>query len=65
MMDSVEVQFGDYFDQESLNALQKLESALLNRDVDDSLDWYTELNRASLSMQSLLFRNKYPCSSIG
>lgn len=62
MLDCVEVQFGDHFD---LKRLQKVESALLTGELDDSLDQYPELKRASLSVQLPLFRNKYPCSSSG
>ena len=63
MLDRVEVQFGECFDQDSLKILQKVESALLTGELDDSLDEYPELNRASLCVQLPLFRNKYPCSS--
>lgn len=51
MSDTLEVQFGDRFDQESLNIMQKLESAFLTRKSDDSLNLYPVLNRDSLSMQ--------------
>lgn len=65
MLDGVEVQFGDRFDQDSLNVLQKLERALLTGELDESLDQYPELNIDSLSVQIPLFHNKYPCSSSG
>ncbi len=63
VLDSLGVQFGERFDQESLKILQKVESALLTGELDDSLDQYPELNRASFSVQLPLFRNKYPCIS--
>lgn len=61
MLDGVEVQFGDRFDQDSLNVLQKLERALLTGELDE----YPELNINSLSGQLRLFCNKYTCSSSG
>ncbi|MEQ2221302.1 hypothetical protein ILYODFUR_014394 [Ilyodon furcidens] len=48
VLDSVEVQFCQRFDQVSLKILQKVENALLTGEVDESLDQYPELNRASL-----------------
>ncbi|MED6233733.1 hypothetical protein ATANTOWER_015822 [Ataeniobius toweri] len=63
VLDRVEVQFCQRFDQESLKILQNVENALLTGEVDESLDQYPELNRASLSVQLPLFRNKYSCIS--
>ena len=57
VLDGVEVQFGDRFDQGSLNILQKLERVLLTGELDESLDQYPELNIDSLSV--LLFRSVY------
>ncbi|XP_072565314.1 zinc finger MYM-type protein 1-like [Paramormyrops kingsleyae] len=65
VLDSIDVQFAERFDQESLNILVKVESALLTGELDDCLDQYPELNRASLAVQLPLFQNKYPCTSIG
>ncbi|MED6249374.1 hypothetical protein ATANTOWER_013162 [Ataeniobius toweri] len=48
VLDRVEVQFCQHFDQESLKILQNVENALLTGEVDESLDQYPELNRASL-----------------
>ena len=63
MLDRVEVQLSERFDQESLKILQKVESALLTGHIDDALAQHPELNRASLSEQLPLFRSKYPYSS--
>ena len=58
VLDGVEVQFGERFEQDSLNILQKLERALLMGELDESLDQYPELNIDSLSVQLPLFLNK-------
>lgn len=50
VLDNMEVLFGERFDQESLKIQQKVGSSLLTGDLDDSLDQYPELNRASLSV---------------
>jgi hypothetical protein len=59
VLDGVEVQFGNRFDQDGLNALQKLERALLTGVLNESLDQYPELNIDSLSVQIPLLHNKY------
>ncbi len=58
----MEVQFGERFEQEKFK-IQKLESALLSGELYFSLDQYTKLNRAYLSVQLPFFCNKYACSS--
>ena len=60
MFDGVEVQFGDCFDQDSLNILQKLERVLFMGELEESLDQYPELNIDSLSVQLPLFRKQIP-----
>lgn len=48
VLDCVEAQFSERFDQESLKILQKVESSLLTGQFNDALAQYPELNRASL-----------------
>ncbi len=63
VLDSVEVWFGDHFDQESLKVLQKLECA-----PHWGVGWFIRSvpwAEQSFSVQLPLFRNKYPCSTSG
>lgn len=65
VLDCVEVQFGDRFNQNSLKTLQNIESILLTGVLTDAIIEYPELHRGTLSVQLPLFRQKYPCSSSG
>lgn len=58
MLDSVDVQFKERFNQTDLDVLQKLEETLLTGEVDDIVDQYPELNRENLKVQLAMFRSK-------
>ena len=62
VLDTVDAQFAERFDQESFKDLQKLENMLLTRQVDDMVDQYPELNRGGLAVELPLFKSKYEFS---
>ncbi len=63
VLDCVEVQFGERFNQDSLKSLQSLENVLLTGLLTDSVDKYPELHRGTLAVQLPLFHQKFSCSS--
>ncbi len=63
VLDCVEVQFGERFNQDSLKSLQSLENVLLTGLLTNSVDKYPELHRGTLAVQLPLFHQKFSCSS--
>lgn len=62
VLDSVDAQFAECFDQESFKDLQKLENMLLTGQVNDVVDQYPELKRGALAVELPLFKSKYEFS---
>lgn len=60
VLDTVDIQLKERFDQGSLKTLTKLEEALLTGDVDTAVvDQYPELNERSLKVQLNMFKLQY------
>ncbi|KAJ8346702.1 hypothetical protein SKAU_G00281030 [Synaphobranchus kaupii] len=62
VLDTVDTQFAERFDQESFKELQKLENMLLTGQVHDVVDQYPELKRGVLAVELPLFKSKYEFS---
>lgn len=60
VLDVVNVQFQERFEQESLLTISALEKVLLTGESDGGLlEQYPELHRASLRVQLAMFKSKY------
>lgn len=65
MLDTVDLQFTERFNQTDLQILLKLEKVLLTGEMDEVVDQYPELNRESLKVQLPMFlsNNTYKSSA--
>uniref|UniRef100_A0A3B3QRQ9 TTF-type domain-containing protein n=1 Tax=Paramormyrops kingsleyae TaxID=1676925 RepID=A0A3B3QRQ9_9TELE len=59
LLDCVDVQFQERFNQPDLGVLNRLEDILLTGELDDIVDQYPELNRETLKVQLAMFKSKY------
>lgn len=59
MLDCVDVQFGEKFNQPDLQVVQMLEETLLTGVVSDIVDNYPELVKDSLKVHLAIFHSKY------
>jgi len=62
VLDTVDAQFAERFDQEGFKDLQKLENMFLTGQVDDMVDQYPELKRGALAVELPFFKSKYDFS---
>lgn len=60
VLDVVDMQMKEKFDQSGLEVLAKLEKVLLTGEMDAAVDQYPELNRRSLEVQLSMFKLQYP-----
>lgn len=63
LLDAVDVQLAERFDQDSFHTLSKLERVLISGKVED-VSSYPELNHHSLEVQLAMFKLQYPCSTV-
>lgn len=65
VLDVVDVQIKERFEQEGLKMIRNLENVLLTGEMHDTVKKYPELNPESLNIQLAMFRTKYTfqCSS--
>lgn len=63
VLDVVDMQFRERFEQEGLLMLRNLENILLTRVVDNVVQMYPELDKISLNTQLAMFRSKHNMQS--
>ncbi len=64
LLDAVDVQLAERFDQHSFQTFSKLDRVLISGKVEDVVSCYPELNRHSLEVQLAMFKLQYPCNTV-